>query len=172
MSFLTHTPHWVFVLLFALLAFGIQQTFPRRLSLRRSMVLPLVLVLVLLSLIGVVSAFGEQPLALTAWAAGLASAVLALWGRVDTSSVQYAPRSQTFQMPGSRWPLALMMGLFAVKYTVGATLSLHPEMRQAAPLMVAASGAYGLFSGVFLGRAMALWAPARSASATAPELAH
>jgi len=159
MVILQHTPHWVFGLFFALLVFGLRQTFAHRLTLRRSTLLPLALAG--LSLMGVVSAFGEQPLALLAWAGGLVSALLALHGRVDLSMVRFSAPDRQFQMPGSGWPLVLMMSLFVLKYGVGVTLALHHELRHATELVLAVSTAYGVFSGVFLGRAMALWAMAR-----------
>ncbi|MBX3621638.1 MAG: hypothetical protein KF891_16840 [Rhizobacter sp.] len=156
---LQHIPTWVFGLLCALIALGVSQSFPRSITLRRSAVLPIVLVGV--SLAGVVSTFGQQPLALLAWALGLAGAVAALHGRIDTAAVRFSPVTQRFQMPGSWVPLALMLGLFAIKFGAGMSLALHPELRGSTFFALAMSAAYGLFSGVFLGRAMALWTLAR-----------
>src|SRR5512139_2508805 len=100
---LQHIPTWVFGLLCALIALGVSQSFPRSITLRRSAVLPIVLMGV--SLAGVASTFGQQPLALLAWALGLAGAVAGLHGRVDSSAVQFSPATQRFQMPGSWVPL-------------------------------------------------------------------
>ena len=158
---LQHTPTWVFGLFIALVALGLSMSFPRSVSLRRSLMLPLALLG--LSLLGVASAFGSQPLALPAWAAGLATALLALQGRVDTSGVRFSAETRRFQVPGSWVPLALMLALFSLKFGVGVALAMQPELRQSTGLAVAASAAYGLFSGVFLGRALALWALARQA---------
>jgi hypothetical protein len=158
-AILQHTPTWVYGLLFALIALGVSQSFPRSVTLRRSAVLPLLLVGV--SLMGVVGTFDRQPLALLAWASALAATVAALHGRVDTTAVRYAPDTQRFQLPGSWVPLALMLGLFAVKFGAGVTLATQPELRDSTGFALAASAAYGLFSGVFLGRAMALWTLAR-----------
>jgi len=155
-TILQHTPTWVFGLLAAL---GVAQGFPRTVTLRRSAVLPLALVGI--SLLGVLSAFGIEPLTLLAWAMGLSGAVAALHGRVDASAVHFSPITQRFQVPGSWVPLALMLGLFAVKFGAGVMLANDPELRQSAGFALPASAAYGLFSGVFLGRAMALWALAR-----------
>ena len=156
---LQHIPAWVFVLFFVLIAFGVAQSFPRSVSLRRSTVLPLLLLG--LSLMGVSSSFGAQALAFLAWAAGVAGAVALLHQRVDVSAVRFSAATQRFQMPGSWWPLALMMALFSLKFGVGMTLALHPEARASAALGLTVSAAYGLFSGLFLGRAMALWSLAR-----------
>lgn len=158
---LQHTPTWVFALLAALVALGVSMSFPRTVSLRRSLMLPLALLA--LSLMGVASAFGSQPLALPAWAAGLGAALLALQGRVDTSAVRFSADTRRFQVPGSWVPLALMLGLFSLKFGVGVALATHPELRQSTGFAVGASAVYGVFSGVFLGRALALWALARQA---------
>jgi len=158
---LQHTPTWVFGLFVALVALGLSMSFPRTMSLRRSLMLPLALLG--LSLLGVASAFGSHALALPAWAAGLAAALLALQGRVDTSGVRFSAETRRFQVPGSWVPLALMLGLFSLKFGVGVALAMQPDLRQSAGLAVAASATYGLFSGVFLGRALALWALARQA---------
>jgi hypothetical protein len=160
-AILQHTPTWVFGLLFGLIALGVSQSFPRSVTPRRSAVLPPALVGV--SLMGLAGTFTREPLALLAWALGLTAAVATLHGRVDTSAVRFCARTQRFQVPGSWLPLALMLALFAVKFGVGMTLANHPELRDSRALALTASAAYGLFSGVFLGRAMALWALARRA---------
>ena len=162
LAILQHTPTWVYGLLFALVALGVSQSFPRSVTLRRSAALPLLLVGV--SLMGVVGTFDHQPPALLAWAAALVATVAALHGRVDTTAVRYAPDTQRFQLPGSWVPLALMLGLFAVKFGAGVTLATRPVLRDDTGFALAASAAYGVFSGVFLGRAMALWALARHAA--------
>jgi len=158
---LQHVPAWVFVLLAALVAVGVSQSFPHQVRLRRVTILPVVLIG--LSLTGVVTAFGSQPLALLAWAGGLAAAVAALHGRVDTSAVRFSAQTQHFSLPGSWVPLMLLLGLFAIKFGVGMMRALHPELASSASLALPASAAYGVFSGLFLGRAMALWSLAREA---------
>ena len=163
---LQHTPTWVFALFAALLALGVSMSFPRTVSLRRSLMLPLALLA--LSLMGVASAFGSQPLALPAWGVGLAAALLALHGRLDTSAVRFSAQTRRFHVPGSWVPLVLMMALFSLKFGVGVALALQPELRHSAGLAVPASAAYGLFSGVFLGRALALWTLARQALVLQP----
>jgi hypothetical protein len=61
-TILQHVPVWVFGLLAVLIVAGSLQIAPRRVTLRRGTVLPLVLTIV--SLVGVVTTFGRQPLAL------------------------------------------------------------------------------------------------------------
>ncbi len=164
LNILHHVPGWAFALLLALVVLGLLQTRPRSVTWRRSLVLPLALLA--LSFAGVVSAFGARPLALAAWAAGLMAAATALQGRVDPAAVRFSPATRVFEVPGSWVPLGLMMALFALKFGVGMSLGLHPQLRDGTGFMLAVSTAYGAFSGVFLGRAMALWALARSTART------
>jgi len=165
MTILRHVPIWVFALLLLLIAFGLSQARPRAVALRRSLVLPLVLLV--LSFAGVVSAFGLLPL--PAWALGVAAAVLALRGRFDVSAVRFSAATQRFDLPGSWLPLGLMMAIFALKFGVGVSLALHPELRHSAAFVAAVSAAYGVFSGVFLARAMSFWAVAKVATSTASQ---
>jgi hypothetical protein len=151
---LRHTPHWVWGLLAALAALGIAQTRDREMSLNRITVLPLTPIA--LSAFGVWRVSAHSPIALAAWAVGVAAALL-FGGRLT------APRgavwnavTATLYVPGSMLPLALMMGLFTLKYVVGASLALHPEL-SATPVFGAACGlAYGSFGGVFLRRGLLL----------------
>jgi len=59
-------------------------------------------------------------------------------------------------VPGSWLPLALMLGLFATKFAVGVLVALAPALRHDAAFAASAGLAYGAFSGLFLGRALAL----------------
>ncbi|MEO8297231.1 MAG: DUF6622 family protein [Burkholderiales bacterium] len=161
-----HVPHWVFIVFAVLVAVGVTQSFPRQVALRRTVVLPIVLLG--LSLAGVVTTFGSVVWALPAWVAGVAAALIGLQGRIDVSAVQYAARKQRFSVPGSWAPLALMMGLFAVKFGAGMALALQPSLARSVPLALVASAAYGLFSGAFVARSMALWSVARQAMQPVP----
>lgn len=160
---LQNTPPWVFVLLLALIALGLLQARARSMPISRVLVLPLVLWG--LSLAGVLSTFGASGTALGAWGLALTLTFAASRRRVDTTAVRFAPDSRRLSVPGSLWPLGLMLGIFSVKYVVGASLALKPELRDAAGFAGAASAAYGLFSGAFLGRAWAWWSVARGARA-------
>jgi hypothetical protein len=159
LAILQHTPLWVFAVLAALIAMGLSQAFAREATLLRVTVLPVVMLG--LSLQGVDANFGHNAAALLAWAAGVAVAVLALQGRVDTSRVRYSAAGRRFSLPGSWVPLALMLVIFSVKFGLGVSLAMHPALTASTALALTASAAYGVFSGLFLGRAMALWALAR-----------
>ncbi len=158
---LHNTPSWVFALLLALTVLGLLQTRPRSLSSLRLLILPLVLLV--LSLAGVLATFGPQVPALAAWALGVVAASTLVRRGIDLSTVAFDPATRRLHVPGSVWPLVLMLGLFCVKYAVGVTLAMRPELRDSIGFAFAASAGYGCFSGAFLGRAWACWSVSRPA---------
>lgn len=160
-----HTPAPIWALLALLVVLGASQMRARTVGLRRTTVLPLVFVT--LSLAGVVGTFGQHAAALLAWALGLCAALALLHGRVDTTRVCYAADTRRFTLPGSVWPLLLMLSIFVVKFAVAVALMRQPGLRDASAFALTASAASGFFSGAFLGRAMALWALLRSGPAAA-----
>ena len=52
--------------------------------------------------------------------------------------------------------MALIMGIFLTKYGVGVSLVLHPELKLHANFSLAIGTLYGVFSGIFAGRALRL----------------
>ena len=149
-----HTPLGVWALLAALVALGVVQSKARSVTVSRATVLPLVLLA--LSLWGVVSVFAQAE-ALGAWAAGVvAAAALNLrWG--SPQGARWSATEQRFHLPGSWVPMVLMLGIFCTKFAIGVSLARNAGFSGALGFAVAASLAYGLFSGVFLGRALVLW---------------
>ena len=161
-SILQQTPHWVWGLLTALTVIGFKQTLPRRRSWRSSASLPLVMVI--LSLYGVASAFSRQPLALIAWVAGgavtlMLAQTLRVWGEI-----RWLPQERSVLMPGSWLPLILLLGLFTSKFAVAVALSMAPGLAVDAGFAGFAGLVYGAFSGVFLARTLAVWRVVRSSS--------
>lgn len=161
---LTHTPGWVFALLLALLTFGVSQCFAREASLQRVLALPLGMTALAVS--GLASTFGPAPATLSLWitaallSAGAASAVPL------SAGTRYDAARRRFVLPGSMAPLLLIVGVFSVKYTVGVALALQPELARQPGFSAAVGSLYGMFSGLFIGRAARLWKLAR---AVAPE---
>ena len=149
-----HTPVWVWGLLAGLVALGLSQTRDREVSLPRVTILPLVMIA--LSLSGVFSAFGHVPVAFGGWAAGIGAALA--FGRqfIAVRGATWSAQTATLHVPGSWLPLALIVGLFALKYFAGVSLSMHPQAAIdpafAGPMCLA----YGGFSGMFLARALSL----------------
>lgn len=172
LQILIHTPVWVFAVFALLLWLGGRQMRANEAPLARVLLLPLVMVA--LALTGVTSVFGhaQAPAALTM--------VLALWLLAALGSaalvrrlplaatVRYDAAARRFHLPGSALPLLLMMGIFATKYAVGVSLALHPLLARQAGFALSITAVYGVFSGIFLGRALRLWRLALQAHRTMP----
>jgi hypothetical protein len=157
------TPTWVFVLFFALIAIGVLQSRSRRLSVAQVAMLPAAFIA--FSLFGVVSAFGARPVDLAAWATGMIAAGTAVRLVLGTGVAQWESATRSFHVPGTWIPLALMMAIFFARYAISVTLALHPELSREALFALCASFAYGALSGMFLGRALAILASRKSATA-------
>ena len=54
-------------------------------------------------------------------------------------------------------PLLLIVGIFLVKYVVGVELTMAPGLVGDAQYALVVAGLYGLFTGIFVGRAWRLW---------------
>ena len=149
------TPLWVYPLFFGLIVLGYLQSRPREVAPARLALLPLALGL--FSLSRVYSQFGADPLALGAWAAGTAAALLANRALKQPAGARWSEATGTFHVPGSWVPLALMMAVFFARYALAVILAIMPGIAHAAGFASAASFGLGLLSGMFLARALWVW---------------
>jgi Family of unknown function (DUF6622) len=165
LQILTRTPPWVFVLFAALVFFGAMQKRTRQISLARVAILPVVLIGLALS--GLLSTFGPNALAVAAWLAAVATAVLlnrlAKWPR----KVAYTAATHSFWVEGSWTPLAVMMIIFFTRYAVAVMLATNPGLAASPWLAPGVSFAYGLMSGAFLARALRILGSAKIPEAAA-----
>jgi hypothetical protein len=161
MQILSHTPTWVFVVLALIVWVGSLQLVTRHVRFGR--VVGVATAMVVLGIFGVATAFGDTPVALAgALLAGVpAAAAVALLPL--PAGTEYDAARRRFRVPGSAMPLLLMAGLFSTKYAVGVALALHPELRAQLPFAIGVSALYGVFSGLFAGRALRLVGLARCA---------
>lgn len=149
---LKHIPIWVFLLFAVLVRLGFVLARSRDVSIGRAATVPLVMAI--LSVAGVVSAFAPAALPIVAWAAGL---LLAL----GVCRVLGYPRGvamtaeRRVHVPGSWVPMGLMMTIFFTKFAVGVTLTFQPALAHTVEFAVSASLIYGTVSGAFLVRALA-----------------
>ena len=148
---LTNTPAWVWGLLAALMALGLSQTRGRSVGLARIALMPLGLGA--FSLYGTVSAFGASPNVLGSWLVAATLMLLVVTQMPLPSGTRHDTATRQFELPGSWVPMALIMGIFLTKYAVGVGLVLHPELKGNANFSLTISMLYGVFSGVFAGRA-------------------
>lgn len=151
---LINTPLWVWGLLTALLALGFSQTRKRSAGLARIALLPLGLGA--FSLYGTISAFGASPAVLGSWLAASTLLLLVVTQIPLPSGTRYDPARRQFDLAGSWVPMVLIMGIFLTKYAVGVSLALHPELKSHANFSLAIGTVYGVFSGIFAGRAVRL----------------
>lgn len=152
---LKRTPPWVFVLFFVLLAYGYSQSKSRTVS--RSGIAVLLVVMIVLSLFGLLSAFGVAPVGLVSWGIGVGVSVWLGSVLAVPRGVTYSIEAQSFFVPGSWLPLSLMMAIFFIKYAVGVTLARQLPVANTLIFSSLVSISYGFLSGLFLSRALAVW---------------
>jgi hypothetical protein len=150
MPILTRTPTWVWLLLAALLLLGFTQTRPRSVTLWRALLLPVIMTA--LSLFGTVSAFGAKPLVVMAWMVAGAAIFSIVLAQGKPSHDRYDPMSRRFSIAGSWMPMLLILGIFIVKFAVGASTAVNPLLIHELSFTLGLSAIYGAFSGAFLGR--------------------
>lgn len=152
---LSHTPAWVFVVCAALFLVGYAQSKDRTIRRARLIVLPIAMLC--LSWYGVGSSFGLALLPFAAWSAGfLAIVAFVPYIRAPAGAAHF-PDSESFRVPGSWLPLALMMAIFGIKYAIGYALARELSFARETWFVSGVSIALGAFSGVFAARAASIW---------------
>lgn len=160
---LSHTPVWVWGLLAALMALGFSQTRERRLSSWRLLMLPLVLLG--LGLWSMAPGFRVLPLSALVWLAALGAGVALLAGRPAPAGAAWLPAEQRLHLPGSWVPMLLILVIFSLRYAANVGMAFNPGWRTAPELLLPLALLYGGFSGIFLGRALALLKLTRAGAA-------
>ncbi|VWX62166.1 conserved membrane hypothetical protein [Burkholderiales bacterium 8X] len=161
---LAHTPTWVFVVFGLLLAVGLKQLRGGTVGMTRLTIMPVVMTA--LAIFGVVSASGGSPLALLAWLCTAALVAIFVIRRPLPSTTRYDGAARQFHVAGSPVPLLLMMAIFFTKYAVGVEVAMQPELTRQLAFALGTSAVYGVFSGIFIGRAARLWRLARQTNAS------
>ncbi len=149
---LSHTPLWVFGLFFGLVYLGYLQSRTRRVSRQRLIVLPVAMLG--WSLYSVWSTFDTHLTALAAWACAWGIVVAFGLARAPLQGASYDAEARQFTVSGSWIPLALMMGIFFFKYAVAVVHAVKPGVFDATTAVAVVAGTYGLFSGLFMARAL------------------
>ena len=152
---LARAPLWVWPLFLLLVGLGWAQSRARTVGRGRVMILPVIMLI--LSLAGLRSAFGLEPVGLAGWGLGLTVAVALGWGWMSTEGMVYCEGTRSFFLPGSWLPLVFMLALFFTKFAVGVMLARQLPLARTSAFVASVSVVYGLCSGVFLARALVLW---------------
>jgi hypothetical protein len=152
---LTRIPVWVLPLFFGLMLLGWMQTRPRQLSRRRLVALPFSMGV--FSLFSVMALFGAAVHSLLPWAIGLALGSGLALAMCSREGMRFDAVKQEFNMPGSALPWALIMGIFSLRFVVGALSATGSFLLQDTVVVALCCLLAGGLSGGFLGRALALW---------------
>ncbi|QGZ41908.1 hypothetical protein IP92_04259 [Pseudoduganella flava] len=146
----THTPIYVWLLLAFLVSRGIAASRDRVLPLRRVFVIPAVLLV--LSVQDMAHRFGLDAAPVLGWLAGASAATLLAWRATAPAQVDRA--AGTVLQRGSWLPLALMLATFVTKYAVAVACAVRPDLAAGAGFAATAGALYGVFNGLFVGRAL------------------
>ncbi len=165
LEIIRRTPVWVLPLFLLLLYLGYAQTRTRAVGRARLAVLPVLMPA--LSLYGLLSVFGSNAIALACWLAALLLTAASMRAIGAPRGVTYSPDARTFTVPGSWWPLALIMAIFFTRYAVAVALARDASLAHLALFTVLVSAAYGVPSGFFVGRALKIRSNTRPAGAAA-----
>lgn len=152
LEIIKRTPLWVFALFAVLLAYGLVQARTRQLGRGRVVLLPVIMMF--LSLYGVGSAFGFNPLPFLFWGAGVLLSVAAGSRIRPRWHAMHEATTDSFVVPGSWIPLTLMMTIFLARYVITVALAIDPALAGSILLGAGASLMYGTMSGIFLSRAL------------------
>ena len=155
---LKNTPLWVWGLLTALTYLGLSQAKARTAGLVRVTFMPVVMTA--LSLWGTISAFGSSPMfgyVMLAWMFAWAVTLAVIAPMAHARGTTYDATTRTYSMPGSWVPMLLILGIFLTKYVVGVELAMAPNLARDGQYTLVVGTLYGLFSGIFTGRAARLW---------------
>ena len=155
-----YTPPWVWLLLAALVALGASQLRRRSIAPLRLLVLPLVLLG--LGLLSTSTSFAAPLPALATWAVAVATGATLGRRLPPPAGTTWDAAARRLLLPGSALPLLVILVFFSLRYAGSVALVLHPAWRAAPAVVLPMAAAYGLLSGVLLGRALGLLALTRA----------
>jgi len=159
LQILSYTPTWVFALFVGLLAFGLLQTRSR--SVKKALAYALPVGMVALSLSGIQSSFGLKLLPVAAWAVSVVVVGFIGYRAFPNKGFSFDVEKNSFFIPGSWAPLAVIMAIFFTKYVFAVMQGLGATAASSPVTPVVLSLAYGCFSGYFCARAVSLAAAAK-----------
>ncbi|MDX6914343.1 DUF6622 family protein [Pectobacterium carotovorum] len=150
---LRHTPYWVWIVLGYLIYAGIKASQPRRQSLTRMLVVPIVFMVW-----GVSAIFHALLIPLAASGGFLLTLIVGLgigwtWGK---TSGAYLPESRVFQRTGSWWPLGLMLLTFCSRFYFSVQLARFPALAHDPAFCLLSGAASGITAGIFSGVSLRL----------------
>jgi hypothetical protein len=173
LQILLHTPPWVFLVFGLLVVLGASQCVRRQAGLARLALAPLGMLA--WSFSSAIAASAAAAGALGVWLLATALAAAAVARHPAPAGTRHDAATRRFNIPGSPWPLVLMMGIFFTKYAAGVALALRPGLAAEAARALPLAAVYGVLGGALLGRALRLarlwWAARSGPMAVAPAAA-
>ncbi|PIQ42376.1 MAG: hypothetical protein COV52_05225 [Gammaproteobacteria bacterium CG11_big_fil_rev_8_21_14_0_20_46_22] len=125
-AFLLGTPWWVYLLFFYLIKQGIAATTTRTVSLKKLVILPIVLSV--WSIIDLIKFSHVTPGLFVMFMAGVVLGVWLGWIIVCRQRIAWANRAEyTLQISGNYSTLVVLLVVFGAKYFFGATMSENPH---------------------------------------------
>lgn len=147
---ISNTPIYVWAILGFLAYRGIKSSADRELTVSAVAIIPLVMLA--LSVQGILSGFGVDPLVLAAWLAAMTAAAAVSWNMVSDKNVRILADKGTVFYRGSWGPLVMMMAIFVMKYIVNVALHVNPALHTNMQFALITTALFGLFNGLFLGK--------------------
>lgn len=148
---ISHTPLYVWAVLALLVYRGLLASRDREISLQKLWIMPVVMLGLSLSSMNGNGVLGGGVWGV--WAVGLLAGAALAWKLDGGDRIVVNRAAGTVFQRGSWLPLALMVAIFVAKYAVAVVTAMHPETRHSFPFMLAVTSGFGLFSGMFIGRA-------------------
>lgn len=148
--FLAYTPVWVWGLLAFLVFMGVLQSRDRYVPLSAAYSIPVIMLG--LSLSSIIMNFGITLLAILSWIFGVALVQVFALKSSRAASVEWKPEEKKFWVLGSWWPLVIFVGIFAMRYALGAGKAMQANFLHSPEWILGFSLLSGLFSGFFLSR--------------------
>jgi hypothetical protein len=151
---LRHTPLWVWCLLSALVALGLTQRRQRELTPLRILITPLALGALGVSMLW--PALRALPLSVALWLLCLTLSFAASARWLVPLGTRWNAATRRLHVPGSGWPLVLILATFLLKYTIGVFQAMQPAAAATPAFLVALAMLSGAISGLWLGRTWAM----------------
>ena len=153
MGILSQTPLWVYVLLIFLLILGISSLRSKTVSFHRLVLLPVIFALWNLSWL--FSHLEGKYYFFLLWGIGIVFGAVIGWQSVRSWKIHADHRKKQITIPGSYSTLVLILLIFGVRYYFNYNEAVNPNITEDTLLLNA--GISGLFTGVFIGRALELY---------------
>jgi len=152
LEIIKNTPIWVFILFIGLVFLGYSQSKDRVVTIKKVFILPFAMII--LSIFGVISAFGITKISLILWFFGIITSVLLCLKLLSNKNIKYDNEIKSYFIPGSWMPMVLILFIFFTKYFVGVVIAKQLPIIDNILFIYTISLLYGFLSGVFLSRSI------------------